>query len=133
MSQIHVLRIKPNEDLKLSLIKYAQDSHIQSGSIISAVGSLKSMVVRIADGKSLEEYHEPVELTSLSGTFSDGHIHAHLLAISSRMEVFGGHLMPGCRVNTTLEVVIMDFSDTYNNTRVFDPQTGYDELVVLKK
>lgn len=133
MNQIHVLRIKPNADLKESLLRYAQENHIQSGSIISAVGSLKSMVVRIADGKSLEEYHEPVELTSLSGTFSDGHLHAHVLAISSKMEVFGGHLMPGCRINTTMEVVIMDFSDAYNNTRVFDPQTGYDELLVIKK
>lgn len=133
MSQIHVLRIKPNQDLKLSLLEFSKLNHIQSGSIVSAVGSLRSMVVRIADGKSIEEYHEPVELTSLSGTFSDGHIHAHLSAISSKMDVFGGHLMPGCLINTTMEVVILDFSDSHQNTRVFDPQTGYDELLVIKK
>lgn len=126
-------RLQPKADLKKSLVEFMKLNEIQSGAILSAVGSLAHMCVRIADGKTSEEHHENMELISLSGTLTSGHIHAHLSAINGKMEVFGGHLLEGCIVNTTLELVIVDLSENFQNQRVYDEQTGYDELVVIKK
>lgn len=129
MSKTVVYRFKPHQDLKKALSELA----IDSGSIISAVGSVSLMCVRVADGKSIEEHHENMEVISFSGTLTKGHIHAHIAAINGKMNVFGGHLMDGCIVNTTMEIVILDFSDEYDNRRENDLQTGYDELVVIKR
>lgn len=129
MSKITVIQLKPNTDLKRALL----DVEVDSGAIISAVGSLRSMCVRIADGKSIQEHHENMEVISLSGTLTKGHLHAHISAINGNMQVIGGHLMEGCIVNTTMEIVIQDFSDQYNNERKYDETTGYDELVVIKR
>ena len=129
MSKFTVIRLKPNTDLKRALL----DVEVDSGAIISAVGSLRSMCVRIADGKSTQEHHENMEVISLSGTLTKGHLHAHIAAINGNMQVIGGHLMEGCIVNTTMEIAIQDFSDQYNNERHYDEATGYDELVVIKR
>jgi predicted DNA-binding protein with PD1-like motif len=43
--------------------------------------------------------------------------------------VIGGHLKPGTIVNTTAEVVILDFEKLVF-TRVLDKSTGYRELIV---
>lgn len=128
-----MMRLEPKSDLKLSLLEKMAQENIQSGSIVSAVGSLSHMRVRIADGKTTEEHHENMELISLSGTLTDGHIHAHLSAINGDMEVFGGHLLEGCLVNTTMELVLLDLSAVFENKRVLDPKTGYDELKVCPK
>lgn len=129
MSKTVVLRLKPKEDLKQKL----KECSIQSGSVISAVGSLRSMTVRVADGKTIEEHHENMEVISLSGTITQGHVHIHIAGINGKMEVFGGHLMDGCIVNTTMEIVLLDFSDEYDNSRAYDEETGYDELFVTKR
>ena len=43
--------------------------------------------------------------------------------------VFGGHVMPGCTVRTTLEVVIGEI-EGLEFTRPTDLRTGYDELSI---
>lgn len=128
-----MLRLKPGSDVKQSLIDFCHENSIQSGCIVSAVGSLSSMVVRVSDGKSIKEDHQDRELIHLSGTITEGSVHIHLAAISSQMDVFGGHLMKGCIVHTTLEVTLLDLSEQYENKRVFDSETGFDELEVIKK
>jgi predicted DNA-binding protein with PD1-like motif len=129
-TNIKMLRLKPRADLKQSIKSFCEENAIQSGAILSAVGSLSSMNVRIADGRTSEQRRENMELISLSGTITDGHIHAHIAAINGKMEVFGGHLLNGCIVNTTMELVIGDYSEDYHNSREHDENTGYDELVV---
>lgn len=127
----YLLRLKPNQDIKLELLRYAQERNIKTASIVSAVGSVSSMKVRIADGKTIASDTYNREVLSLSGTLINGKIHAHIGAISTRMDVFGGHLMEGCIVHTTMEVTLLDLSEDVQAERIFDSETGYDELNVI--
>lgn len=47
------------------------------------------------------------------------------------LSVFGGHLRPGCLVNTTAEIVLAELPDTVF-TRERDEATGYEELAIRK-
>ena len=127
----YLLRLKPNQDIKLELLKYAQERNIKTASIVSAVGSVSSMKVRIADGKTIVGDDQNREVLSLSGTLINGKIHAHVGAISTRMDVFGGQLMEGCIVHTTMEITLLDLSEDVQAERIFDSETGYDELNVI--
>ena len=127
----YLLRLKPNQDVKLELLRYAQERNIKTASIVSAVGSVSSMKVRIADGKTIAYDTYNREILSLSGTLINGKIHAHIGAISTRMDVFGGHLMEGCIVHTTMEITLLDLSEDVQAERIFDSETGYDELNVI--
>lgn len=128
-----MLRLKPKADLKQGIKAFCSEHGIQSGAILSAVGSLSTLTVRIADGHTTEQRHENMELIAMGGTITDGHLHIHIAGINGSMEVFGGHLLDGCVVNTTMELVIGDYSALYQNRREFDPATGYDELVVVPR
>ena len=127
----YLLRLKPNQDIKLELFKYAQERNIKTASIVSAVGSVSSMKVRIADGRTIVSDTHNREVLSLSGTLINGKIHTHIGAISTRMDVFGGHLMEGCIVHTTMEITLLDLSEDVQAERIFDSETGYDELNVI--
>ena len=127
----YLLRLKPNQDVKLELLRYAQERNIKTASIVSAVGSVSSMKVRIADGKTIASDTYNREVLSLSGTLINGKIHAHIGAISTRMDVFGGHLMEGCIVHTTMEITLLDLTEDVQAERTFDSETGYDELNVI--
>ena len=127
----YLLRLKPNQDIKLELLRYAQERNIKTASIVSAVGSVSSMKVRIADGETIVSDDQNREVLSLSGTLINGKIHAHIGSISTRMDVFGGHLMEGCIVHTTMEIALLDLSEDVQAERIFDSETGYDELNVI--
>lgn len=127
----YLLRLKPNQDIKLELLGYTQERNIKTASIVSAVGSVSSMKVRIADGETIVSDDQNREVLSLSGTLINGKIHAHIGAISTRMDVFGGHLMEGCIVHTTMEITLLDLSEDVQAERIFDSETGYDELNVI--
>ena len=127
----YLLRLKPNQDIKLELLKYAQERNIKTAFIVSAVGSVSSMKVRIADGRTIVSDTHNREVLSLSGTLINGKIHTHIGAISTRMDVFGGHLMEGCIVHTTMEITLFDLSEDVQAERIFDSETGYDELDVI--
>ena len=48
------------------------------------------------------------------------------------LSAFGGHLLPGCVVNTTAEIVLAEIPDRAF-TRQPDSETGYDELVITPR
>ena len=127
----YILRLKPNQDIKIELLKYVQDRNIKTASIVLAVGSVSSMKVRIADGKTIVGDDQNREVLSLSGTLINGKIHAHIGAISTRMDVIGGHLMEGCIVHTTMEITLLDLSEEIRAERIYDAETGFDELNLI--
>ncbi|GEM_PF-4507969 len=89
------------------------------------------MKVRIADGKTIVTDTHNREVLSLSGTIIHGKIHAHIGAISTSMDVFGGHLMEACIVHTTMEITLLNLSEDILAERIYDSETGFDELNVI--
>ena len=120
-------RLKPGKDLKGEIEKMVKENNIKAGCILSVVGSLSKASLRLADGKKVKSWDKPFEIVSGTGTVSVNGCHIHIAISDEDGDVFGGHLKEGCVVNTTAEIVLLVFPDT-EYKRVFDEETGYDEL-----
>ena len=121
-------RLTKGMDLKKEIEKYAIDNRI-SGIVISSVGCLTSLVIRLADGESILKKDGNFEIVSITGTLSPDGVHIHISVSDEFGNTIGGHLKDGCIVNTTAEICLAIF-DNIKLNRTFDKSTGYDELVV---
>ena len=126
--QTIVRRLVPNQDIKKALNSFLDENCLSSAAIISAVGSVREYVLRVSDGTSVIQGVENREIVSLSGVLTKDGIHVHLSLSGLDGSVIGGHLMEGCLVHTTLELVFLALEDDL--TREYDQNTGYRELVV---
>jgi uncharacterized protein len=126
----YAFRIEPNRDLKLELINIVDKYKIESGFILTCVGSLKKVKLRLSN-LTLFEADEEFEILSLSGTLCGDGVHLHISISDSDAKLFGGHLLDGCIVNTTAELVIGKVDNVYFQ-RKYDLETKFKELVVLE-
>ena len=129
---IHALRLKPGEDLKISLQNYAQDSHIEAGWIMGCVGSLTNYNIRfsnIPEGTSSKGFFE---IICLSGTLSMYGSHLHVAVADTQGLLIGGHLLEGCIIYTTAEIIIGE-TDKLIFTREKDVVTTWNELRIKTK
>src|SRR5687767_6621238 len=128
---VHVLRLSPGDDLRAALeasfASLAREHGIAAACIVSAVGSLSQAVVRYADKAGGSDIQGPLELLMLSGTLSPDGAHLHVSVADGNGAVKGGHLMPGCIVRTTAEVVIA-LLPGWEFRRELDEATGFKEL-----
>lgn len=125
----HCFRLTKGQDLKESIKEYCIKNKIQAGTILSSVGCLYEVNLRMAGGKDYYTEIKDYEILSLNGTVSMNGIHLHISLSDIKGNVLGGHLENGCFINTTCECILMEF-DEFVFTREFDENTGYKELVV---
>jgi hypothetical protein len=123
-----VKRLIPGQDLKNSLEDIQDENGLKSGVILCMVGSLNKAALRMANGTK-KIIDGPLEIVSATGTMATGGVHVHLAVSDEQGKVTGGHLMIGSPVHTTVELCILSSDKIFK--RVFDPETGYDELVIL--
>lgn len=97
--------------------------------ILSATGSLSGASIRGAGRRDATRIEGDLEILSLSGTLSADGAHLHVTVGDPEGGVRGGHLLPGCVVRTTAEIVI-GILDGVRFRRSADPVTGYAELVI---
>jgi uncharacterized protein len=128
--QIYVKRLMPDQDIKERLNSFLDENQISAVAIISAVGSVKEYALRVSDGSTVIRGSENREIVSLSGILTKDGIHVHVSLSGLDGLVIGGHLMEGCLVHTTLELVLISIEDEL--AREYDPITGYKELVLKK-
>jgi predicted DNA-binding protein with PD1-like motif len=128
-------RLQEGQDLKQGIADFAKTQGVDSGVIMSAVGSLSAARLRMAgaapDKQDVREYAGSFEIVSLTGTIaSEGGIHLHISISDEDGKVVGGHLKDGCIVHTTVELAIADDRESVRFTRELDDVTGFDELKV---
>ncbi len=123
-----VERLKPGDELQSALKRIASNHKLKAGVIVSAVGSLSTASLRFASANEATTIEGPLEVVSVTGTISDASMHVHLSVSDSAGKTVGGHLMPGCKVFTTIELVILDISDEWTFDRKTDETTTYLEL-----
>jgi len=123
----HVFRLHRGDDLYQSIEAYCKKQHIQAGYAAACVGCVTKASVRSADGVTIHTLEERLEIVSLTGTVSANRCHLHIAFSRENLSVIGGHLTPGCVVNTTAEIVLCEV-DAFRFGKVFDPETGYHEL-----
>lgn len=130
--QTYSIRLKPGQDLKKMLESIVQQERIGAGAILTCVGSLTNLTLRLANQEGSRRWNGHFEIVSLTGTLSINGSHLHLSVSDSAGRTIGGHLLEGCLIYTTAELVIgimpeLDF------IREPDPASGYRELVIRKR
>ncbi len=127
----HAFRLKPGQDLKKEIQQYVNDQHIRAGWVGTCVGSLTRYQIRLANQPEGVTDSGHFEITSLSGTVSENGSHLHININDSTGKAIGGHLMEGCIVYTTAELVLLS-DDRLVFTREKDGTTPWEELQVRK-
>lgn len=122
-------RLKKGDDLRACIEQNCKG--INTAIVLSGVGCLYHAHFRLAKAIDYFDAEEDYEIVSLNGTISNGSAHIHIALSDEKGNVIGGHLEKGCLINTTCEVVLGVLED-YESQRVFDDDTGYDEIVFSK-
>jgi len=128
----HAFRLKPGEDLKEGIEKHIKEKNIKAGWIATCVGSLTDYAIRFANMPDGNTGQGHFEIVNLVGTVSINGSHLHLSISDSTGKTIGGHLMPGCKIYTTAEIVIQ-YSDKYEFIREKDGTTPWEELQIKEK
>ena len=124
----HCVRLRRGDDLMASIRELCREKKIAAGVVLSAVGCISEGRVRDASGVTIREIHDHCEIVSLDGTVSAQRCHLHISLSREDLATIGGHLCPGCIINTTCELVIAELPGIRFGVEE-DPETGYDELI----
>ena len=125
----HIFRLTSGVDLKLYLQDYVTKKAISAGFILSCVGSLKHLNIRLADENYTLSRSQKYEILSLNGTLSKDGLHLHVSVADSKGQVLGGHLLENNIVHTTAEIIIGEIENT-TFSRELDKNTGFKELLI---
>lgn len=120
-------RLAENEDLLEAITLQAKRSGINAGFFI-LIGTLKEAKLGFYRHGKYEtiEVAGPLEIVSCMGNISvkkqETVVHAHISAANEKGEVFGGHLLSGCIVSLTGELILVETPDI-RLRRKFDEKT----------
>ncbi len=125
----YALRLRPGQDLKQELTAFVTKNQIWAGAVLTCVGSLTHVALRLANQDNATTYQGHFEIVSLVGTLSTAGSHLHLSVADSSGRTLGGHLLDGCRIYTTAELVLAELP-ALEFRRETDATFGYKELTV---
>jgi len=131
-SKTFAFRLHPTKDLKIGIEEFVSDQKILAGFIITCVGSLTDFHLRFANQQSGTRGSGHYEIVSLVGTLSTNGSHLHIALANESGSVFGGHLLDGCKIYTTAEIVI-GVHEGFIFEKEIDSATGYRELTIKQK
>ena len=129
----YTFRLKPGEDLFDSIEAFVVENKIEAGCVLSAVGSLTHATLRLANRSHYNEYDGHFEIVSMTGTVSINGSHIHVSISDGDGVTIGGHLVSGCKIYTTAEIVLAVFEDVIYKRELLENDSGYEELVIYKK
>ena len=129
----YTFRLTPGQDLFDSIETVVKEMNIEAGCVLSGVGSLTHATLRLANRDAHSEYEGHFEIVSLTGTVSIHGSHLHISISDGEGKTLGGHLVSGCKIYTTAEIVIAIFEDVVYKRELIPNDSGYEELVVYKK
>jgi len=114
-----------------SIRKKADEKSVKAG-FFMLIGALKCAVLGCYErGEYVTRRLDgPLEVASCMGNFAvdekgETIVHAHIVVSNEKGEAYGGHLMKGCRVGPTAELVVIEVTGV-------QLQRTYDEKTKLK-
>lgn len=125
----HAVRLRPGDDLKASLRQLCLREGWRAAAIVTAVGSLTRVALRYANRPEATIAEGFFEIVSLVGTLDAAGLHLHLCVSDGDGRTAGGHVLDGCLIYTTAEIVVGELT-ALEFRREHDPASGYKELVV---
>ncbi|MBK6793306.1 MAG: DNA-binding protein [Anaerolineales bacterium] len=129
----HTFRLKPQQDLFDSIEEFIKQNNIEAGCVLSSVGSLTHATLRLANRGYYNDYDGHFEIVSMTGTVSIHGSHIHVAISDGDGVTIGGHLVSGCKIYTTAEIILLELEDVVYKRELFENDSGYEELVVYKK
>ena len=129
--RLHAARLVPGQDLRAELEKLTAARLIRAGFVLSAVGGLTKVALRLANQQVAHTMEGHFEIVSLTGTLGPDGMHIHLSVSDEKGVTTGGHLLEGCLVYTTVELVVGDAVGLIFH-REIDPRTTFPELSVQR-
>ncbi|MGB8192362.1 MAG: PPC domain-containing DNA-binding protein [Chitinophagaceae bacterium] len=127
--ETYAFRLHPGQDLKKEIESIVRSNNVLAGWIVTAVGSLTEYNIRFANRPTGDIGRGHFEIVSLTGTLSLDGCHIHISISDETGRTIGGHLLEGCKIYTTAEIVIAA-TDQYEFKREQDEDTGWKELVI---
>lgn len=128
----YALRLVHGQDIRRELMRFAGEKHIAAAALLSMVGCVSRARLRDATGVRVRDLDGDREIVSATGTVSAARTHVHIALADENLCTLGGHLADGCIVNTTAEIVLLELGGL-RFSGAFDPQTGYDELLITQE
>ncbi|MFN8252569.1 MAG: PPC domain-containing DNA-binding protein [Ferruginibacter sp.] len=125
----YAFRLKPGQDLRQGIQIFVEEKQIMAGWISTCVGSLTDYNIRFANQPQGSTGSGHFEIVSITGALSVNGSHIHISISDSTGKTIGGHLMDGCKIYTTAEIVISS-SNNFIFKRENDGSTPYKELQV---
>ncbi len=125
-------RLPPGADLKQELCQFVERQQLKAALVLTCVGSLTRVAMRYANRPDAAVRIGQFEILSLAGTLSAAGAHLHLCVADRDGVASGGHLMPGCVIYTTAEVVVAELTAVVFG-RELDATYGFRELVVAAR
>ncbi|WP_333890702.1 PPC domain-containing DNA-binding protein, partial [Atlantibacter subterraneus] len=108
---------------------FIQQHQLSAAWIAGCTGSMTDVALRYAGRDETTLLRGTWEVISLSGTLELTGEHLHLSISDPQGAMLGGHMMPGCTVRTTLEIIIGELT-ALTFSRQPCEVSGYEELVV---
>ena len=111
--KIVLARLYEDEDLLESITRQSKKSQVKTGFFL-LIGTLKKAKLGFYREGQYQpiEIAGPLEITSCAGNVSikegEPFTHAHISVSNDKGEVFGGHVLPGCIVAATAELVLVE-------------------------
>lgn len=126
------MRLKPGEDVLDTLQAFVAANNLPAAAIVTVVGSLTHAMIRYA-ARPVGTLREGLfEIVSMIGTVEAAGAHVHISCSDENGDMFGGHMLSGCLVRTTCEIVLMELTDL-TFSREPCPISTWDELVVRRR
>ncbi len=133
IQEIICVYMECGDDFHECIEKVAREKDIQSGAILSGVGTFDRARIHhithtgFPSHDKFVEIEGPVELCSVDGIIADHKPHMHCTMALRGDELFAGHLEPGCHVLYLAEAVIAKFAGR-ELSRDSHPQHGTPRL-----
>jgi predicted DNA-binding protein with PD1-like motif len=127
--RVHIIRLSPGHDLRGALQAFAASPGMGAAFILSGIGSLTQANLRFAGREAATQLQGDLEILALAGTLAPDGCHVHASVSDAQGHVSGGHVLAGCIIRTTAEIVI-GVAPNLSLSREHDEQTGYRELSV---
>ncbi len=128
----YALRLKPGADLKKSIELFLSENDMKAACIVTCVGSLTEANIRYANQPEGTVLKGHFEIVSLTGVLSTNGSHLHIAIADEQGKTFGGHLLDGNLIYTTVELIISELTNL-SFKREIDDTFGYKELVIEQK
>ena len=134
----YVVAFRRGEDVVESLREFLRASRIDTGLIVSGVGSFDRCALHYIVSTELEPRDEhlslegPIEIGSLQGTIAAGEPHLHVVVRNDADGlIYCGDLGPGSRCCYRVELGLL-IMDRVKSARRVDSATGLVDIVEVK-